>query len=173
MNKTIKKIISIETIFQLFQYLLLILEIPGNVVRLTARSTDTKVEKFKGILIKGLKKIDDFSEKSKDYFTIISDNRSYDEFSYFIELKRNLELSKAGARGNTEIYEIQFDKRNKEKFFQKEKNEKDDIRKSIEYKDNQNEEKNEKNKTNKIMKIASGVYVMKFLLTQTSFIPNK
>ena len=90
MNKTIKKIISIETIFQLFQYLLLILEIPGNVVRLTARSTDTKVEKFKGILIKGLKKIDDFSEQSKDDFTIISDNRSYDEFSYFIELKRNL-----------------------------------------------------------------------------------
>ena len=155
------------------KYLLLRLELPGNIVRLTARSTDPKVEKFKGIVIKGLKKKDDFDEKNKDDFTTISDNRSYAEFSYFIELKRNLELFDSKAKGYTEIYEIQFDKRNKEKYFQKEKNEKDDIRKSIEYKDNQNEEKNEKNKANKIMKIASGVYVMKFLLTQTSFIPNK
>ena len=152
------------------KYLLLRLEIPGNVVRLTARSTDPKIEKFKGIVIKGLKKIDDFNEQSKEDFTIISDNRTYDEFSYFIELKRNLELSKAGAKGNTEIYEIQFDKRNKEKFFQKDK---DEIKKSGEFKENPNEEKSEKNKANKIMRIASGVYVMKFLLTQTSFIPNK
>ena len=34
------------------KYLLLRLEIPGNVVRLTARSTDPKIEKFKGIVIK-------------------------------------------------------------------------------------------------------------------------
>ena len=37
-------------------YLLLRLEIPGNIVRLTARSTNPKTEKFNGIIIKGIKK---------------------------------------------------------------------------------------------------------------------
>ena len=152
------------------KYLLLRLELPGNIVRLTARSTDLKVEKFKGIVIKGLKKKDDFNEQKKDDFTIISDNRSYAEFSYFIELKRNLELFDSKAKGFTEIYEIQFDKRNKEKAFQNEKN---DNQKEIGFKENQNENKKEKKKENKILKIASGVYVMKFLLTKNSFIPNK
>ena len=155
------------------KYLLLRLELPGNIVRLTARSTDLKVEKFKGIVIKGLKKKDDFNEQKKDDFTIISDNRSYAEFSYFIELKRNLELFDSKAKGFTEIYEIQFDKRNKEKVFQNEKNDKDDNQKEIGFKENQNENKKEKKKENKILKIASGVYVMKFLLTKNSFIPNK
>ena len=148
------------------KYLLLRLEIPGNIVKLTARSTDPKTEKFKGIIIKGIKKKDEIKEEKKEDFTIISDNRSYEEFSYFIELKRNLELSKTEAKGSTEIYEIQFDKRNKEKFFLKDKNEKDDIQ-------NINNNEETKGKNSKIMTIASGVYVMKFLLTQNSFIPNK
>ena len=156
------------------KYLLLRLEIPGNIVRLTARSTDPKTEKFKGIVIKGIKKKDDFKEQSKEDFTIISDNRSYEEFSYFIELKRNLELSGKGAKGNTDIYEIQFDKRNKEKFFQNEKNEKnekDEKKNANNFKENHNEKSEGKNI--KVMNIASGVYAMKFLLTQNSFIPNK
>ena len=37
-------------------YLLLRLEIPGNIARLTARSTNPKTEKFNGIVIKGIKK---------------------------------------------------------------------------------------------------------------------
>ena len=154
------------------KYLLLRLEIPGNIIRLTARSTDPRTEKFKGIVIKGIKKKDVFKEESKEDFTVISDKRNYDEFSYFIELKRNLELQSSGAKGNTGIYEIQFDKRNKEKFFQKEKNEKDNIQKSINEKENNNEDTKGKNEKNMI-NIASGVYVMKFLLTEQSYIPNK
>jgi hypothetical protein len=126
------------------KYLLLRLELPGNIVRLTARSTDRRKEKYKGIVIKGIKKKDDFKEQSKEDFTIISDNRSYEEFSYFIELKRNLELSGKGAKGNTGIYEIQFDKRNKEKFFQNEKNEKnekDEKKNANNFKGNHNEKK--------------------------------
>ena len=154
------------------KYLLLRLEIPGNIIRLTARSTDPRREKFKGIVIKGIKKKDVFKEESKEDFTVKSDKRNYDEFSYFIELKRNLELQSSGAKGNTGIYEIQFDKRNKEKFFQKEKNEKDNIQKSINEKENNNEDTKGKNEKNMI-NIASGVYVMKFLLTEQSYIPNK
>ena len=90
------------------KYLLLRLEIPGNIVRLTARSTNPKMEKFNGIIIKGIKKEDDFQERNKEDFTTISDNRSYDEFTYFIELKRNLELSRSLAIGDTNIYEIQI-----------------------------------------------------------------
>ena len=126
------------------KYLLLRLEIPGNILKLTARSTDPKTEKFKGIVIKGIKKKDDFKERSKEDFTIISDNRSYEEFSYFIELKRNLELSERGARGSTGIYEIQFDKRNKETSFKKEGSEKDDKSNSKNLKENNNEETKKK-----------------------------
>ena len=151
------------------KYLLLRLEIPGNIIRLTARSTDPKTEKFNGIVIKGIKNKDDFKEKKKEHFATITDNRSYDEFTYFIELKRNLVLTNTVAKGFTDIYEIEFDKRNKEKSFTKElsqnsclKNNNDIIKTN-----------NEKNKETKLMKIASGVYVMKFQLTQRSFIPNK
>ena len=91
------------------------MKIPGNIVRLTARSTNQKTKDFKGIVIKGIKKEDKFKEKSKEDFTTISDNRNYEEFTYFIELNRNLELNKSSAISQTEIYEIQFDKRNKEK----------------------------------------------------------
>jgi len=139
-------------------YLLLRLEIPGNVIRLTARTTDPKKEKYKGIIIKGLKERDKFEEQAKKDFTIISDNRIYDEFSYFIELKRNLELSGTGAEGNTDIYKIIFDKRNKEKFFLKE---------------SKKEEKKEDNKKNKKEEVASGVYILKFNLTDRSFVQNK
>ena len=158
------------------KYLLLRLEIPGNVVRLTARSTDPKTEKFNGIVIKGIKKIDEFKEQKKDDFTVISDNRSYDDFTYFIELKRNLELSKTGAKGNTDIYEIEFDKRNKEKFFLKDitPNNNNLQKNDIKLDDKKNKEANDKNnKELKLMNIASGVYVMKFQLTERSYIPNK
>ena len=157
------------------KYLLLRLEIPGNIVRLTARSTDPKTEKFKGIVIKGIKKVDEFKERNKVDFTVISDNRSYEEFTYFIELKRNLELSKTGAKGTTDIYEIKFDNRNKEKLFPKESNDKNNSQKSdIKLEDKKCEEVNDKkNKEIKLMNIASGVYVMKFKLTERSYIPNK
>ena len=156
------------------KYLLLRLELPGNIVRLTARSTDPKTEKFKGIVIKGIKKVDEFKERNKVDFTVISDNRSYEEFTYFIELKRNLELSKTGAKGYTEIYEIQFDKRNKEKFFPKDNDKNNSQKSDIKLEDKKYEEVNDKNnKEIKLMNIASGVYVLKFQLTERSYIPNK
>ena len=152
-------------------YLLLRLEIPGNVIRLTARSTNPKNDKYNGIVIKGIKKEDDFKEKSKEDFTTISDNRNYEEFSYFIELNRNLELSKSSATGQTQIYEIQFDKRNKEKFFPKE-NISTISRQNTMKGNNSNNEGEKPNKDDKnLIKIASGVYVMKFLLTERSSIP--
>ena len=153
-------------------YLLIRLEIPGNIERLTARSTNLQTEKFNGIVIKGFKMKDDFKEQNKEDFTIISDNRSYDEFTYFIELKKNLELSTLGAKGYTEIYNIQFDKRNKEKYFQKD-NLSNSIRKDINTKEINIEDKKGKAKEGEIVNIASGVYVMKFLLTEKSYIPNK
>ena len=142
-------------------YLLLRLEIPGNIVRLTARSTEPKTEKFNGIVIKGIKKEDQFIEKSKEDFTTISDNRNYEEFTYFIELNRNLELSKSSAITPTEIYEIQFDKRNKEKLF------------PISNPPNTSKPPTmiENNNNNNQIKIASGVYIMKFLLSERSSIP--
>lgn len=152
------------------KFLLLRLEIPGNIIRLTARSTDPKKEKFNGIVIKGLKKIDTFKEQSSEDFSVISDNRSYDEFTYFIELKRNLELSKSSANGFTDIYEIHFDKRNKEKIFQKETTQTNtSLNKEINQDNKIPSEANEKYKVN----ISSGVYVMKFQLTERSYIPNK
>ena len=47
------------------KFLLLRLEIPGNIVRLTARSTDPKTEKFYGIIIKGFKKMMNFKNKKR------------------------------------------------------------------------------------------------------------
>ena len=125
-------------------YLLLRLEIPGNIEKLTARTTDPQKEKYKGIVIKVLKKRDQFDEESKKDFTIIYDNRNYDEFSYFIELKRNFELSGSVASGFTNIYTIRFDKRNKEN-----------------------------SKKENIVDIASGVYIMKFKLTDRSYVQHK
>ena len=137
------------------KYLLLRIEAPGNIKRLTARSTDPTKEKYSGIVIKGIKERDDFPEKISK---TINDNREYGEFTYFIELKRNLQLSKKEAKGKTQIYEIHFDDRNKEKFFEnsEEKN-------KIQANKRANKEKEAK-------KIASGVYVMKFSLTENSFI---
>ena len=101
------------------KYLLLRLELPGNIERLTAKGTNQKKGKFKGIFIKGYKKKDEFKEQSFEDFTIIRDNRSYDEFTYFIELPDNLILYKLNAIEETSVYEILFDKRNKEKILSK------------------------------------------------------
>ena len=75
-------------------YLLLRLELPGNIVKLTARSTDPKKEKYVGIVITIHKKEDDFPEMNNKYCQKINDNRKYGKFAYFIELKKNLILNK-------------------------------------------------------------------------------
>jgi len=139
-------------------YLLLRLELPGNIIKLTARSTDPKSEKFRGIIIKGIKERDKFEEQKKNSFKEISDNRIYDEFTYFIELKRNLELRKKVAKGNTEIYKIKFDKKKKEK------------KKKVTSNDCQNPEQDKGIKEVEGEMIACGVYIMRFSLTENSFI---
>ena len=139
------------------KYLLLRIEAPGNIKRLTARSTDPTKEKYSGIVIKGIKEKDEFPEKSSENFKTINDNREYGQFTYFIELKRNLQLSKKEAKGKTQIYEIHFDDRNKEKFFEKSEE------------TNTTPTNKRANKEVEAKKIASGVYVMKFSLTENSF----
>ena len=136
-------------------YLLLRLEIPGNIVKLTARRTNPKTEKYYGIVIKGIKEREEFEEqKAKDFKEII-DNRKYGEFSYFIELKRNLEIHKTYAKEDTKIYEFIFNKKNRDQT----------------NKENKNNKKGDSNNTDNVegVKIASGIYIMKFVLTQGSY----
>ena len=136
-------------------YLLLRLEIPGNIVKLTARRTNPKTEKYYGIVIKGIKEREEFEEqKAKDFKEII-DNRKYGEFSYFIELKRNLEIHKTCAKEDTKIYEFIFNKKNRDQT----------------NKENKNNKKGDSNNTDNVegVKIASGIYIMKFVLTQGSY----
>lgn len=140
-------------------YLLLRIEVPGNVTRLTARGTDPKKEKYRGIIINIQKKEDDLEEETENFknFHKLYDNRNYEEINYFIELKGNLILNKKVPLENTKTYEIKFDERNKEKFFDK-NNQTTKV----------NEDANNKNmKEGK--KIASGVYILRFSLTQDSF----
>ena len=80
-----------------------------------------------------------------------------------------MEIAKTRAIEDTDIYEIQFDKRNQDKFFSKE-NLNNNVRKDIASKENkQGEIKSNQNEKN-LMKIASGVYVMKFKLTERSWV---
>jgi hypothetical protein len=136
-------------------YLLLRLEIPGNIVKLTARRTNPKTEKYKGIVIKGIKEKENFEEQNAKDFKEIIDNRKYGEFSYFIELKPNLEIHKTYAKEDTEIYEFIFNKKNRDKTNQEKKNNK----------------KGDSNNTDNVegVKIASGIYIMRFVLTQGSY----
>ena len=139
-------------------YLLLRLEIPGNITKLTARSTDPQTEKYRGIIITIHKEEDNIKENEKKDFKKINDNRKYGKFAYFIELKKSLHLNKKRAKGNTGIYLIDFNDNNKEPLKEA----------SSEVKNNLNEKANMKEKEAK--KIASGVYIMKFSLTEDSFV---
>ena len=73
-------------------------------------------------------------------------------------IKGKLELHKKFPISETEIYEIQFDRRNNEKYFKNKDNQKVNI------KENANDKK-----MVEAIKIACGVYVFKFSLTQNSF----
>jgi len=136
-------------------YLLLRLELPGNITKLVARRTNQN-EKLYGIIVNGVKEEEQFEERNKDSFCVIKDNRTYKEFQYFIPLDKNRYiLSDTTAKGYTKTYLFDFDKRNKESAFKK------DI------------EKNDgKEKSSKLEKIASGVYVLKFLLIAENYSQN-
>ena len=140
------------------KYLLLRIEIPGNIVKLTARSTDPQKEKYNGIVIKGIKERDKFPEQSNKYLKEINDNRNYDEFSYFIELKPSLVLNKMYALKDTEIYKFKFNKKNKEKEYS---NKKKHIKKQSIFVTTKEVEGD---------MIGSGVYIMRFDLTEGSYL---
>ena len=140
------------------KYLLLRIEIPGNIAKLTARSTDPQKEKYNGIVIKGIKERDKFPEQSNKYLKEINDNRNYDEFSYFIELKPSLVLNKMYALKDTEIYKFKFNKKNKEKEYS---NKKKQIKKNSIFVTTKKVEGD---------MIGSGVYIMRFDLTEGSYL---
>ena len=126
-------------------YVLLInIEIPGQIENLTA--SFFKYAKKKTILIKGSKKRDQLNYSSEPI--LIKDNRSYDEdFRFYLELDPDIELIRENPYGNTDVYKFEFNKKNKNK------NEDDDME----------EEEDDKEI------IASGVYIIKFLITQSSW----
>ena len=85
-------------------YLFLRLEIPGNIDRIIERKTNPKTEKYRGIIIKALKKRGEFDVPKTENVKEITDNRKYDKFVYFI--KSNLIINKTYQIENTGIYVI-------------------------------------------------------------------
>ena len=61
------------------------IEIPCNIDRIIERKTNPKTEKYRGIIIKGLKKMDEFDVSKTENVKEITDHRKYDEFIYFIK----------------------------------------------------------------------------------------
>jgi hypothetical protein len=139
-------------------YILLInIEIPGQIENLTA--SFFKYAKKKTILIKGSKKRDKLNDSIKPI--LIKDNRSYDEdFRFYLELDQDIELIRENPYENTDVYKFEFNKRN----IQITKSEDDEI----EEEEEEEEKQNNDNKNDKEI-IASGVYIIKFLISESSW----
>ena len=134
------------------KYILLIrVEIPGNVENLMAKYEPYGKKKI--IKIKGTKKKDDIPERNQKGFVEIQDNRNYEEINYTILLREEIELNQ-----ETPISTIQYNEFEFNRFVIDEEGSDED---------DENEGKKEA-KEEKI-KIASGVYIIKFEITQTSF----
>lgn len=143
--------------------LLIRIEIPGKIDDLNA--SFYYYGKKKTILIKGNKSRDEFPEKEKKSFIPIKDNRNYEEFKLFLELDQEIDLIKEFPIENTGIYEFDFNKKNREESInKKEISNKEDSDED----DDEEDENNKANNKDEIVKIASGVYVMKFFITDTS-----
>ena len=112
-----------------------------------------KYNKKKIIKIKGIKKKDDIPERNQKGFVEIQDNRNYEEINYTILLREEIELNQ-----ETPISTIQYNEFEFNRFVIDEEGSDED---------DENEGKKEA-KEEKI-KIASGVYIIKFEITQTSF----
>jgi len=138
-----------------YNYILLIyIEIPGQIENLTA--SFFKYAKKKAILIKGSKKRDKLNYSSEPI--LIKDNRSYDDdFRFYLELDPDIELIREDSYENTDVYKFEFNKRNIQ--FTKEDDETEE---------EEEEKQNNDNKNDKEM-IASGVYIIKFLISQSSW----
>ena len=145
--------------------LLLRLEIPGKIENLTA--SYFKYGKKKTIQIKGIKTKDEFPEMKKKNFIEIQDNRNYDELRFLLVLEQEIELMKETPIDKTEYYEFEFNRNNKDKSsndYDKDEDEDED-----EDEGDKEECEKENDKADEIKKIASGVYILRFYLTQTSW----
>ena len=143
------------------KYCLLIrVEIPGKIENLTAHYF--KYGKKNTIEIKGIKSKDDFPEMKAKHFYQIGDNRNYEEIRYLLELQNEIELYKQNPIEKTQTYEFEFNTNNID-------HSKDN--KEIEESESDSEEKEKEvaNEKKEVNKIASGVYVLKFELTETSW----
>ena len=143
-----------------FYILLIRIEIPGKIDNLTA--SYLKRGKKNTILIKAKKSKEEFPEMKKKNFIQIQDDRNYEEIRYFLKLKEEIELNKETPIENTQIYEFDFNRNNKDHSLIKEDSD-DDNEDESEDKDTPSPKKDE------IIKIASGTYVLKFYLTETSW----
>ena len=144
-----------------FYILLIRVEIPGKIDNLTA--SYLKYGKKNTILIRAKKSKDEFPEMKKKNFIQIQDNRNYEEIKYLLELKDEIELNKETPIEKTQICEFDFNRNNIDPSFVKEDSDDDDNEDECEDKDNSSTKKEE------IIKIASGTYVLKFYLTETSW----
>ena len=142
-------------------FLLIRVEIPGKIENLTA--SFFKYGKKNTIEIKGIKTKDDFPEiKSKNIYQI-GDNRNYDEIRYLLELQNEIELNRETPVEKTQTYEFEFNTNN----IDSSNNNKGDEESEDDSEEKEMETANGKREENKI--IASGVYVLKFELTETSW----
>ena len=141
---------------KLQNYLLLRLELPGKIDKLKVMYY--KNEKYKGLRIKGKKSKEEFPEESKKNFEMIKNNRTFEDFEYFIQLKESIELIDNFADDLTEIYTFKFDRKNWEDSEENTNNE------ETEY----SNELTEEDKNEYISTIAGGIYVFKFKLSQAS-----
>ena len=142
-------------------YILLIrVEIPGKLENLTA--SYLKYGKKNTIQIKGYKEKDDFPEMKKKNFINVYDNRNYEDLRYLIELDESIELNQETPIENTKIYEFEFKTNNIEQSLKNKDYDEDD---------DEDEEDGEKtsDKKEENIKIASGIYIFKFTITQTSW----
>ena len=141
---------------KLQNYLLLRLALPGKIDKLKVMYY--KNEKYKGLRIKGKKSKEEFPEESKKNFEMIKNNRTFEDFEYFIQLKESIELIDNFADDLTEIYTFKFDRKNWEDSEENSNNE------ETEY----SNELTEEDKNEYISTIAGGIYVFKFKLSQAS-----
>ena len=150
------------------KYILLIsLEIPGQIEDLTASFFKLAAKK-KTIRIKGSKKRDELKYNSNPI--LIKDNRSYDQnFNFYLELDPDIDLIKESPYQNTDVYKFEFNKKNIEAKPIKDKKEDDEMDYEEEEEDSQaNDNQNNDNQNDKEL-IASGVYIIKFLITESSW----
>lgn len=136
------------------QFLLLRIELPGNITKLKVQATSSK-EKINGIKIFAYKKKDDIAEASKKDFHEIFDKREYNEIRDVIPLNSDILLTDYGAIDETEIYKIKFNKDNE---FEEEEEQLDFEKEEVEQKD----------KDPKYETVGCGVYAFKFRISPRS-----